>query len=90
MTYKFQNRLLSLTSTIHAWSALEVFVISIIAALLELQQFAQFIVGNRCDLINKVLGMYGMNLTRIIVHIRRTNFLSQLASCCTVTINVSM
>jgi len=35
-----------------------VFVVSIIAALLELQQFAQFIIGNRCDLINKVLVKY--------------------------------
>jgi len=58
LTYTFQNRLLTLTATIHAWSALEVFVVSIIAALLELQQFAQFIVGNRCDLINKILATY--------------------------------
>jgi hypothetical protein len=64
LTYKFQSRLLTLTATIHAWSALEVFVISIIAALLELQQFAQFIIGHRCDLINKVLRAYGM-LTHI-------------------------
>lgn len=62
LTYKFQSRLLTLTSTIHAWSALEVFVISIIAALLELQQFAQFIIGNRCDMINKVLKHFGMYL----------------------------
>jgi hypothetical protein len=61
LTYRFQSRLLTLTSTIHAWSALEVFVISIIAALLELQQFAQFIIGNRCDMINKILGAHGMN-----------------------------
>jgi len=59
LTYKFQSRLLTLTATIHAWSALEVFVISIIAALLELQQFAQFIIGHRCDLINKILRSYG-------------------------------
>lgn len=55
LTYKFQSRLLTITATIHAWSALEVFVISIIAALLELQQFAQFIIGNKCDMINKFL-----------------------------------
>jgi uncharacterized paraquat-inducible protein A len=59
MTYTAQSRLLTLTTTIHAWSALEVFVVSIIAALLELQQFAQFIIGQRCDLINNVLAIYG-------------------------------
>lgn len=33
----------------NAWSALDVFIISIVAALLQIQQFAQFIVGGRCD-----------------------------------------
>jgi len=62
LTYTFQNRLLTLTATIHAWSALEVFVVSIIAALLELQRFAQFIIGNRCDVINEILATYAGDL----------------------------
>ena len=39
----------------NAWSAIEVFVLSIIAALFEISTFASFIVGNKCDIINQVL-----------------------------------
>jgi len=44
-----------LTEVLNAWSAIDVFVISILAALLEIQQFAQFIIGDRCNLINEIL-----------------------------------
>jgi len=46
------------TEVLNAWSAIDVFVISIVAALLEIEQFAQFIIGNRCDLINEILKQY--------------------------------
>ena len=49
------NRTFVLAEVLNAWSALEVFVISIIAALLEISQFASFIVGDDCDPINKVI-----------------------------------
>lgn len=39
----------------NAWSALEVFVASVLAALLELETFAQFIVGTKCDPLDAVL-----------------------------------
>lgn len=43
------------TEVFNAWNALDVFVVSVIAALLEIQQFAAFIVGDSCDAINDVL-----------------------------------
>ena len=43
-----------LTEVCNAWSALDVFCVSIAAALLEIQQFAAFIVGDACDGINEV------------------------------------
>jgi hypothetical protein len=41
-----------------AFNALDVFLVSVIAALYELQQFAGFIVGDRCDSINSFLSRY--------------------------------
>eukprot|EP01089_Gocevia_fonbrunei_P002660 TRINITY_DN12578_c0_g1_i1.p1 TRINITY_DN12578_c0_g1~~TRINITY_DN12578_c0_g1_i1.p1 ORF type:complete len:165 (-),score=57.82 TRINITY_DN12578_c0_g1_i1:53-508(-) len=40
---------------LNAWAALDVFVVALIAALLEVEPFAQFIIGNKCDLINQLL-----------------------------------
>eukprot|EP00727_Mastigamoeba_balamuthi_P005558 m51a1_g1621 putative 7-dehydrocholesterol reductase (1557) ;mRNA; r:231026-240684 len=40
---------------LNAWCAIEVYIISIIAALLEIRQFAAFMVGGRCELVNPVL-----------------------------------
>jgi hypothetical protein len=37
---------------------MEVFVLAVIAALTELEQFAQFLVGDRCDFINPILDKY--------------------------------
>ena len=42
----------------YAWSCLDVFVISIVAAVLEISQFAQFMVGNKCDLIDPIVREY--------------------------------
>lgn len=50
-----QGRLFVLTEILRAWSAMEVFVLAVIAALTELEQFAQFLVGDRCDFINPIL-----------------------------------
>lgn len=35
-----------ITEVVNAWNALDVFVIALVACLLEIQQFATFIVGN--------------------------------------------
>ena len=44
--------------TLNHRSAIDVFCVSIGAAILEIQQFAAFIVGDSCDGINKVLAKY--------------------------------
>lgn len=53
-----QRRWFHVAEVLNAWSALEVFVVSVIAALLEIRQFAQFIIGSRCDEINVILAKY--------------------------------
>jgi len=62
LTTKTKKRVFVLTEVLNAWSALEVFVISIMAALLEIRQFAQFIVGDKCNLVNQILSQYFDNL----------------------------
>lgn len=58
MSRKSQRNIYVLTEILNAWSAIDVFVISVIAALLEISQFAQFIIGDRCDTINYYLAEY--------------------------------
>jgi len=53
-----QRKFFVLTEVLNAWSALEVFIIAIIAAILEIQQFAKFIVGSRCNSIDVYLKEY--------------------------------
>lgn len=43
---------------LNAWSALDVFVVAIMAGVLEIQQFAAFIVGDKCDAINGLIEQY--------------------------------
>ncbi|KAH3764216.1 Paraquat-inducible protein A [Pelomyxa schiedti] len=50
-----QKRWYTLCEVLNAWSALEVFVVSIIAAILEIEQFAQFIVEEPCAGVNMIL-----------------------------------
>jgi len=42
----------------YAWSALDVFCISVFAAITEISQFAAFMVGDKCDGINEILKAY--------------------------------
>ena len=53
-----QRKLHVTVEVLHAWGALEVFVLAIVAALLELKQFAGFIVGGRCNSIDKYVQKY--------------------------------
>jgi hypothetical protein len=55
LTTRSASRLYVLAEVANAWSAMEVFVISVVAALLEIEQFAGFIIGDKCDGINKIL-----------------------------------
>jgi Paraquat-inducible protein A len=54
----FQFPLMTLAEVSNAWSAIEVFCLSIIAALLEIETFTNFIIGHRCDWINRLLVQY--------------------------------
>ena len=53
-----QRRVYVLVEVLNAWSALDVYVIACIAALLQLRQFALWIVGDSCDFINPLIKKY--------------------------------
>lgn len=55
MKLKTQRIFFLIAEICNAWSAIEVFCISIVVSLLELSQFAHFMVGHHCDLINSIL-----------------------------------
>lgn len=53
-----QTAIFHVTEVLNAWAGLDVFVIALLAAVLEIQRFAQFIVGGMCDPINVLLAKY--------------------------------
>eukprot|EP00405_Crypthecodinium_cohnii_P056348 CAMPEP_0206629264 /NCGR_PEP_ID=MMETSP0325_2-20121206/66949_1 /ASSEMBLY_ACC=CAM_ASM_000347 /TAXON_ID=2866 /ORGANISM="Crypthecodinium cohnii, Strain Seligo" /LENGTH=481 /DNA_ID=CAMNT_0054154049 /DNA_START=63 /DNA_END=1506 /DNA_ORIENTATION=+ len=55
LSNKQQRDFLIAAQVLSAWSGLDVFCVSIIASVLEIRQFALFMVGDRCDLLNKIL-----------------------------------
>ncbi|KAL7566843.1 hypothetical protein ACA910_021342 [Epithemia clementina (nom. ined.)] len=58
LTVKRQLVVLFLAEIANAWSAVEVFCLSIVAALLEISAFASFIIGDRCETINEIVRDY--------------------------------
>jgi len=50
-----QTLLFRICEVLNAWAALDVFMIAILASITEISQFAAFMVGDKCDSINKVL-----------------------------------
>mmetsp|Transcript_4789 Transcript_4789/g.11355 ORF Transcript_4789/g.11355 Transcript_4789/m.11355 type:complete len:1435 (+) Transcript_4789:78-4382(+) len=50
-----QKSLLVAAEIANAWSAIEVFVLSIITALMQISTFASFMVGDNCHLVNQFL-----------------------------------
>jgi len=52
---KVQHYLRYACEVLSAWSCVDVFIISIIAACLEIQQFAGFMVGDKCDFLTPYL-----------------------------------
>ena len=58
MTVRQQLLVLFLAEIANAWSAVEVFCLSIVASLLEISSFASFIMGNRCDTVDEVVKDY--------------------------------
>jgi len=58
LNVKHQVLLFVFAEIANAWSAIEVFVISVACAILQISQFAAFIIGDKCDAINKILEEY--------------------------------
>jgi hypothetical protein len=52
---RLQSHFFVAAQVLEAWSGVDVFVISILASVLEIAQFVQFIIGDKCDAINPVL-----------------------------------
>ena len=55
---KAQKFFYSIAEILNAWSCLDVFVLAIIAAILEIGKFTEFIVGDKCDAINPFISKY--------------------------------
>eukprot|EP00475_Leptophrys_vorax_P003121 TRINITY_DN1180_c0_g1_i1.p1 TRINITY_DN1180_c0_g1~~TRINITY_DN1180_c0_g1_i1.p1 ORF type:complete len:481 (+),score=144.49 TRINITY_DN1180_c0_g1_i1:475-1917(+) len=53
-----QKRALWAVEVLRAMGAIDVFIVSIIAALYELKQFVAFIIGDKCDSINALLSRF--------------------------------
>ena len=51
MTLRCQQIMFMLAEIANAWSAIDVFLLSVLASLAELSQFAAFMVGDHCDII---------------------------------------
>ena len=58
LTRKIQHYMYYTVEILSAWACLDVFVISIIAAVLEISQFADFMVGDMCDFLNPIMEEY--------------------------------
>jgi len=50
-----QRHFLVAAQVLNAWSGLDVFCLSIAASVLEIRQFAAFMVGDKCDLLNSLV-----------------------------------
>ncbi len=51
LSIRQQQVVFMLAEIANAWSAIEVFLLSVLASMLELSQFAQFMVGDHCDFL---------------------------------------
>lgn len=58
LSITLQKSLFLFAEVTNAWCALDVFCISLIAAILEIKQFAAFMVGDACDGLNVLLAEY--------------------------------
>lgn len=58
LSLQAHKKSLLIIDIIFAWSALDVFVLAVVASVFEIQQFAAFMIGDACDDINKILEEY--------------------------------
>eukprot|EP00536_Pseudo-nitzschia_multiseries_P008117 jgi/Psemu1/325071/estExt_fgenesh1_pg.C_2000022 len=54
LTLKWQRKLLLAAEIARSWSGVEVFLLSILAALFQISTFASFMIGDKCDLIDSI------------------------------------
>lgn len=59
---RLQSHFFVACQTLSAWSGIDVFVVSIMAAVLEISTFVGFIIGHKCDPINDVLEKLHLDL----------------------------
>ena len=58
MTLTAQHKVFVFSEMLAAWSAVDVFILSIVVALLELPQYVSFIVGDKCDLVDPITAQF--------------------------------
>ena len=58
MPRKAQKFLYSIAEILNAWSCIDVFVIALLAGVLQIAQFAKFMVGDKCDSIDPIIHNY--------------------------------
>ena len=58
MPRKAQNILYTIAEILNAWSCIDVFVIALIAGVVQIGQFAKFLVGDKCDFIDGIIQDY--------------------------------
>ena len=62
---KKQTILYNIAEILNAWSCIDVFVIALIAGVIQICQFAKFLVGDKCDPIDPILKKYFSNILGI-------------------------
>ena len=62
MSRKAQKFLYSIAEILNAWSCIDVFVIALIAGVVQIGQFALFLVGDKCDFIDPFIKKYFSNI----------------------------
>ena len=80
LTRKIQHYLYYVCEILSAWSCIDVFIISIIAAVLEIEQFAGFMVGDKCDFLVPYMEEYLKDVLE--PHVKCFAVLAKLQSGC--------
>ena len=58
MTRKAQTIIYAIAEILNAWSCIDVFVIAIVASSTQIEKFAKFIVGDKCNSIDPIIKKY--------------------------------
>ena len=59
MSSKWQRRFYNAAEVTAAWDTLDVFVVSLLACVLQIKQFAVFLIGDNCNVIEDLLAGFG-------------------------------